>query len=88
MERERYLKWYNMSGYLWQHFITDIVNFITSLLDGNNRIILVADINEYAVNGKLAKELKRIGIIDAYFRKFNLSNPESHVTGSVPIDGV
>ena len=88
MERERYLKWYNMSGYPWQHFITDIVNFITSLLDGNNRIILVADINEHVVNGKLAKELKRIGMIDAYFRKFNLPGPALHVTGSIPIDRV
>ena len=77
-----------MSGYLWQHFITDIVNFITSLLNGDNRIILVADINEHAVTGKLAKELKRIGIIDAYFRKFNLPSPALHITGSILIDGV
>ena len=77
-----------MSGYPQQHFITDIVNFITSLLNGDNRIILAADINEHAVTGKLAKELKRISMIDVYFRKFNLPGPASHVTGSAPIDGV
>ena len=64
------------------------MNFITSLLDGDNRIILAVDINEYAVNRKLAKELKRIGMIDTYFRKFNLPSPASHVTGSAPIDRV
>ena len=64
------------------------MNFITSLLNGNNRIILAADINEYTVNGKLAKELKRIGMIDAYFKKFNSPSPASHVTGSTLIDGV
>ena len=64
------------------------MNFITSLLNRDNRIILAADINEHAVTGKLAKELKRISMIDAYFRKFNLPGPASHVTGSAPIDGV
>ena len=58
MQRERYLKRCNISGCLQQYFITDIVNFITSLLNGDNRIILVADINEYAVTGKLAKRTK------------------------------
>ena len=77
-----------MSGCPRQYFITDIVNFITSLLNRDNRIILAADINEYAVTGKLAKELKRIGMIDVYFRKFNLPGPASHVTGSALIDRV
>ena len=87
-ERERYLKRCNISGYPRQYFITDIVNFITSLLNRDNRIILAADINKYTVTGKLAKELKRIGLIDTYFRKFNLPGPASHVTGSALIDGV
>ena len=65
-----------------------MVNFITSLLDWDNRIILVAYINEHAVDGKLAKELKRIGMIDIYFKKFNLPGPALHVMGSVPIDRV
>ena len=64
------------------------MNFITSLLNWDNRIILAADINEYAVDRKLAKELKRIGMIDAYFKKFNLPGLASHVTGSALIDGV
>ena len=88
MQRERYLKRYNMSRCPRQYFITDIVNFITSLLDGDNRIILAVDINEHVVDRKLAKELKRIGMIDVYFKEFNSPGPVSHVTGSAPIDGV
>ena len=64
------------------------MNFISSLLDKDNRIILAVDINEHAVDGKLAKELKRIGMIDVYFKKFNSPGPALHVTGSVLIDGV
>ena len=64
------------------------MNFITSLLNGDNRIILAVDINEHAITGKLAKELKRIGMIDAYLRKFNLPGLASHVTGSASIDRV
>ena len=49
---------------------------------------MAVDINEYVVNGKLAKELKRIGMIDAYFRKFNLPGPALYVMGSALIDRV
>ena len=77
-----------MSGCPMQHFITDIVNFITSLLDRDNRIILVADINKHVVDRKLAKELKRIDMIDTYFKKFNSPGPALHMIGSALIDGV
>ena len=88
MQRERHLKRCNISRFQRQHFITDIVNFITSLQDRDNRIILAVDINEHAVDRKLVKELKRIGMIDAYFKKFNSPGPASYVMGSVPIDRV
>ena len=64
------------------------MNFITGFLDEDNRIILAADINEHTVNGKLMKELRRIGIIDAYFRKFNSPSLASYVIDSALIDGV
>ena len=40
IQREKYPKRYNISGYLRQYFIQDLVSFIISLLDGNNKIIL------------------------------------------------
>ena len=36
----------------------------------------------------MPKELKRIGMIEAYIKKFNIPGPASHITGSEPIDGV
>ena len=65
MQRERYLKRCNISGYQRQHFIQDLVSFIRSLLDSNNKIILIVDINEHIIDGRLLRELKRIRIIDA-----------------------
>ena len=54
MQQERHLKICEMLGCPRQHFITDLVTFITSLMEGDNRIIIAADINEHAVEGKLA----------------------------------
>ena len=60
MQRERHLKRLNKLGCPKQHFITDLMRCITGLVDGNNTVILAADINEHTVKGKLAKELKKI----------------------------
>ena len=57
-------------------------------MDGNNKIILVADTNDHTIEGKLLRQLKSIRIIDAYAKKFSLPRPVSHVTGSELIDGV
>ena len=64
------------------------MNFITSLIEGGNEIILAADINEHAVNSKLVKELKRIGIINVYFAKHSSSGPALYVKEGAQIDGV
>ena len=66
MQRERYLKRYNISGYPRQHFIQDLVSFMISLLDGNNKIIVAADTNNYTIDRRLLRELKSIEIIDVY----------------------
>ena len=42
------------------------------MLDSNNRMILIVDINKYAVEGKLVKESKRIGIIGTFFKNLTL----------------
>ena len=66
-------------------FTTNLINFITSLLDSKNILILVADINEHEVEEKLVKKLKRIGMIDTFFKKFNSFSSALHVLGSVLI---
>ena len=88
MQRERYLKRCNKSECQRQYFIQDLVSFIISLLDSNNKMILVADINKHIIDGKLLSKLKSIRILDTYVKKFNLPTPVSHVTDSELIDGV
>ena len=39
-----------------------------SLLDGNNKIILVANINKHVIDERLSRELKSIGMIDTYMK--------------------
>ena len=70
MQRERHLKRLNKLGCPRQNFITVLVKFITSLVDVNNKVILATDINEHVVKGKLAKELKKIGLVDSHVKKF------------------
>ena len=88
LQRERYLKRCNVSTCPRQQLIQDLVQFIISIREGNNKVILVADINEHVLNGKLPKELKRIGMIEAHVKKFNIPGPASHITGSEPINGI
>ena len=54
MHRKR-LKCNNMSGYSRKYFISSLINFIASVSDSNNRIILAAGINEHAADDKLEK---------------------------------
>ena len=57
-----------MSQFLRKYFISNITNnFVASLFDGNNRTILVADENVHVIDGKLAKELKRMGVTNTFF---------------------
>ena len=73
---------------LQQLFIQNLVCFITSLIDRNNKVILATDINEYATDRKLPSELRRISMIDAFAKKFNLFRPALHATRSELIDRV
>ena len=61
---------------------------IANLTEGNSKIILAADANEHAENGKLAKELKRIGLITLCAKKFNQSELALHASRSNPIDRI
>ena len=88
MQRERYLKKCNVQLCPKTHMIRDLVQFISSLLSGNNKVMLAADINEHVIDGVLPKALKNIGLTEAHVKKFSVPGPASHATGSQPIDGV
>ena len=68
--------------------IRDLVQFIASLLNENNKIILAANINEHVIDGALPKVLKNLGLSEACVKKFNLPGLAYHITGSQLIDGV
>jgi len=53
LQRERFLKKCNMSICPRKHFIQDLVQFITGILEDNNRVILAADINKHVIDGVL-----------------------------------
>ena len=80
MQRERHLKKYYVSGCPRQHFIQDLVWFIKS------KVILAVDIDKCTIDMKLLNELRRIGIIDAFGKKFNPHRLSSYVTRNKPID--
>ena len=88
LQRERHLKRCNKHGCPRQHFIADLIKFIAGLMEGDNKIILAADVNEHAKEGVLAKELAKIGLTNTYTKMFNQAGPASHITGSDPIDGI
>ena len=64
------------------------MHFITKIIDKNSEVILVADVNEHSIKEILLKELKKIGMVDSFIKKFNVSGPVSHMTGSKLIDRV
>ena len=86
LQRERYLRKRNSTMCPRSHFIQDLINFIRGVLEDHNKVILAADINEHVTTGNLSTELKRLGLAEAYVRKFNSPAPASHTTGSDPID--
>lgn len=88
LQRERHLRRCNKNGCPRQHFITDLIKFITGLMVGDNKIILAADVNEHATEGLLAKELEKIGLMSTYHKMFNQAGPASHIAGSDPINGI
>ena len=56
-------------------------------VDSSIRIILVANANENFVDRKLVKEMRRMGVIGTFFRKFNSAGPASNMLGNALIDG-
>ena len=70
------------------HFINDLIQFIRNAINKGNQVTLAVDINEHVTDGKLPAELKKVGMVEAFMKKFNSSGPASHVKGSESIDGV
>ena len=87
-QRERCSMRCKLSGCLQEHFVKDLVHFVTKIIHENYEIVLAVDINECAVKGILLKELKRIGMVQSFARKFQVASLASHLKESEPIDKV
>ena len=80
MQRERHLRRCKLSGCLQEHLIRDLLHFITKIIDDNSKVIVAADIYKHFIKGKLPKELKKIGMVDYFVKKFNVSGSASHAS--------
>ena len=47
------------------------MQFIAQSISSELEVILTADANEHAVKGKVARQLKNLGIVEAYCTKFD-----------------
>ena len=88
VKKEIHLRRYDISGCPQEHFIADLVHFITKVVHDNDEVILAGQINECTISRKLPKELKEIRIIGLFAKKFNAPGPASYAIGSKLIDGV
>ena len=70
------------------HFINDLTQFIPNIINEGNEVVLAADINGHIIDGKLPAELRKVGIVEVFAKKFNSLGLASHMTRSKPIDGV
>ena len=51
-------------------------------------MIFAANMNKHVVDRKHAKRLRKIGLTNSFFRKFNTASLASYTLRSAPIDGV
>ena len=58
-----------------------------NIINEGNKVTLAAGINEHVIDGKLPAELRKVGMVEAFAKKFKSPGPVSHVKGSEPIDG-
>ena len=52
-------------------FILHLTPFMSDSMSSHLEVILPVDANEHAVKGKLAKQLKNLGLVEAFCAKFN-----------------
>ena len=70
-------------------FVTHLIQFITHSLSLRLEVILTIDANEHALSGRCAKQLQRLGLAEAHYRKFGPEGgPVSYFRGRHQIDGI
>ena len=72
-----------------KRFDEDLLAELTRFRDVGDEIILMIDANQHIYDGKFGRALRSdLQMIDAYFRLYAASAPNSHHTGRNPIGGI
>lgn len=85
-QQRRYFRARNISTCPRKLRIQYLEQFIAMAINSGRKVILTIDTKEHMVNRKLAKELQRLCLIEAYYNKFQTESPASYFRGSRQID--
>lgn len=69
-------------------FKQDIINQIQLWQQCGERILLMINLNEHIITGRLARQLYEIGLDEATQKHWSNTEPHSFIDGTMPIDGI
>jgi len=84
----RYIQRHRMDTTPHQMFMVDFLASIINWMKAGERILIMADMNEHILRGQLARQLLNLGLFEATHTSWGEREPNTHVSGSRPIDAV
>ena len=83
-----YIQLNNLDTTPYGLFCTDFTNSIREWLAAGERVLIFTNMNERILTGKLATHLLDLGLLEATHLSWGDKEPNTHINGSKPIDGV
>lgn len=84
----RYIQHHGLKTTPHQMFMIDFLAMIIHWRKAGERLIVMADMNEHILRGPLARRLLSLGLLEATHHYWGEKEPNTHVSGSKPIDAV
>jgi hypothetical protein len=84
----RYIQLNNMDTMPYELFCTDFTTSTKQWQTAGERLLLFVDMNEHVLQGHLAKQLLALNLSEATHTSWGEQEPNTHISGSKPIDGV
>ena len=72
----------------YELFCTDFTTAIKQWQTAGERLLILIDMNEHVLQGYLARILLELGLSEATHESWGEQEPNTHISGSKPIDGV
>jgi hypothetical protein len=69
-------------------FSNNFTEAINQWITAGERLLIFVDMNEHVLNGQLASKFTDLGLREATHLSWNSTEPNTHISGSKPIDGV